>query len=84
MSKLSKILLIFSGISYLLVLIGFFLPTVWISFIFFLLHSITLLSFTFLSAKKEEQPISQVEAEDLKNQLLLSEKTQQKLTRKIR
>ena len=84
MSKLSKTLLVCSGISYLLVLIGFFLPTVWISLIFFLLHSTTLLAFTFFSVKKEEVSVSNEETESLKKQLLLAKERELECDSKIK
>ena len=52
MSKIQKVLLVLSGIFYILVIIGFLLPTPWISLIFFILHSCTLLLFTYLIYEK--------------------------------
>ena len=83
MSKVSKTLLICSGISYLLVLIGFFLPTVWLSLVCFLLHSTTLLAFTFFSVKKEDLPSSPEETQSLKQRLLLAEEKEKEYLGKI-
>ena len=61
MSILQKLLLIFSGIFYVLVILGFFLPTSWISFIFFILHSSTLLFFTYIS---QSEPVTSFSSEE--------------------
>ena len=61
MSILQKLLLLFSGIFYVLVVIGFFLPTSWVSLVFFILHSGSLLYFTYLSQKNQSASFSQEE-----------------------
>lgn len=69
MSKLQKILLLLSGIFYVLVIIGFFTPTSWISFIFFILHSSTLLYFTYLCQTKQGSSSYNNESESLKQKI---------------
>lgn len=66
MSSTQKILLFCSAICYALVLIGFFFTEPWMILIFFILHSLSLLYFTYISKNPSRNMQVEEELEQLK------------------
>lgn len=73
MSNVQKSLLLFSAVSYLAVIVGFFLSLSWLSLLFFIIHSICLLYFSYLCYLGEDTALFEGEAEGLKERIRMLE-----------
>lgn len=73
MSNIQKSLLVFSTISYFAVILGFFLSISWLSLLFFIIHSVCLLYFSYLSYQSEDTSLLEGELEGLKERIHIME-----------
>lgn len=83
MSNIQKSLLLFSAISYIAVISGFFLSLPWLSLLFFIIHSVCLLYFSYLAYDQQDHFLAEGEMEGLKERIHMLEAREQEALDKV-